>query len=391
MKTVLLDNGASTMKVGFSSSSEPKVIPNAVLRGRKDKRHYIGDQIETCQDFSSLFYRLPFEKGLLVQWGIERDIWDRLFTHVLQVDPKDTRLMITEPCFNLSSLQDSYDQVVFEEYEFQSYLRTPAPQWAIHHPSLDADCSLVVDSGYSFTHFIPFVKKKPVVSAIRRLNVGGKVLTNQLKEVVSFRSYDMMEEAYIMNDVKEQCCYLSKDMYKDLAVTRSKKNTILQEYVLPDFIHSKKGHIRTPGSTLSQEQILVMNNERFMIPEILMHPSDIGIQQAGIAESIKQSVDACDKSLHGLLYANIVLIGGNSLIPGYKERIEQDLRPFVPIDYDIRIVTPDNPITFSWEGGQQLLMSSTKHEQQKMFVQRKEYMEYGSDVCRRKFNKIGGQ
>lgn len=29
-----------------------------------------------------------------------------------------------------------------------------------------------------------------------------------------------------------------------------------------------------------------MNNERFAVPEILFHPSDIGIQEMGIAEAV---------------------------------------------------------------------------------------------------------
>lgn len=56
------------------------------------------------------------------------------------------------------------------------------------------------------------------------------------------------------------------------------------------------GHIRAKGTaaTVADQQLLAMNNERFMIPEILMHPSDIGLEQAGIPEAIVQSVDACD-------------------------------------------------------------------------------------------------
>jgi actin-related protein len=79
------------------------------------------------------------------------------------------------------------------------------------------------------------------------------------------------------------------------------KNTIVQEYVLPDFINDKTGHIRPSTETAAgrnrannAEQILMMNNERFMIPEVLMHPSDIGLDQAGIPEAITQSVLACD-------------------------------------------------------------------------------------------------
>lgn len=78
-----------------------------------------------------------------------------------------------------------------------------------------------------------------------------------------------------------------------------KHSSIVQEYVLPDFTNNTTGHIRPAGTKDSSgggsaEQILLMNNERFMIPEVLMHPSDIGLDQAGIPEAITQSVLACD-------------------------------------------------------------------------------------------------
>ena len=34
-----------------------------------------------------------------------------------------------------------------------------------------------------------------------------------------------------------------------------------------------------------------MNNERFAVPEILFHPSDIGIQEMGIPEAITHAVN----------------------------------------------------------------------------------------------------
>lgn len=71
-----------------------------------------------------------------------------------------------------------------------------------------------------------------------------------------------------------------------------KRNPIVQEYVLPDFSAKSKsltGYIRsgpnavdTPeGVTKStnpeeEEQVLYMGNERFMGPELLFNPSDIG-------------------------------------------------------------------------------------------------------------------
>ena len=133
----------------------------------------------------------------------------------------------------------------------------------------------------------------------------------------------MMEETSIINQVKEECCYVSQDVYGDLNICKKpyQQNTIIQEYVLPDYINTSRGHIRPKQEKSSRqsaaagggarrdqkrqedaEQILTMNNERFMIPEILMHPSDIGIQQAGLSEAITQSVNACEPGIYMHVY-----------------------------------------------------------------------------------------
>lgn len=124
-------------------------------------------------------------------------------------------------------------------------------------------------------------------------------MTNQLKELVSFRQWNMMDETYIMNHVKESCCYVSQNFKGDLEkCTRfashvfsyscshllhkqgradPKSNPIVQEYILPDLSTNRKGHIRQPDDIVAEnDQILVMNNERFTIPEIIFRPDDIG-------------------------------------------------------------------------------------------------------------------
>lgn len=83
-----------------------------------------------------------------------------------------------------------------------------------------------------------------------------------------------------------------------------------------------------------------MNVERFTIPEILFRPSIIGIDQAGIAESIYNSVEKLPErnsisinqkldsnsyrtnlDIRPSLYNNIVLTGGNCLFPNFKQRL----------------------------------------------------------------------
>ena len=66
---IVLDNGAATIKVGIanqrtekSAKDGPRIIPNAVVRSKGDKFTYFGHELDRCKDYSSLHYRLPFEK-----------------------------------------------------------------------------------------------------------------------------------------------------------------------------------------------------------------------------------------------------------------------------------------------------------------------------------------
>lgn len=45
---------------------------------------------------------------------------------------------------------------------------------------------------------------------VKRLNLGGKALTNLLKETVSYRSLDMRDEGLLMEQLKEQLCWVSQ-------------------------------------------------------------------------------------------------------------------------------------------------------------------------------------
>ena len=63
---------------------------------------------------------------MLVNWDAEKLIWDRVFSpEALNVNTQETSLLVTEPYFNLPNIAETYDQMVFEEWEFASYFRCP--------------------------------------------------------------------------------------------------------------------------------------------------------------------------------------------------------------------------------------------------------------------------
>jgi len=389
MKTLIFDNGAYEVKTGFVGTKAVSV-PNCIARSKGDRRVYAGEKLRNCKDYGALGFKRAFDQGYLTSWETEKAIWDTiLFDGEIAVDPAETSLLVTEPVLDLPILQTSYDQIVFEEYGFQSYCRTTAPSLVVWHRDIRgslqlAECVLVVDCGFSFTHVTPVVNGRVIWSAIKRLNIGGKFLTNYLKEVISYRQYNMMEETYLINTVKEKCCFVSQDFSADLERIKFKKGGEVK-YVLPDYTNNKEGYVLQEGKTVQEnQQALVLGNERFAIPELLFTPSDIRLEQGGLAEAVLKSVSAMPEELRSLLLANIVLVGGTCKLPGLLERLRKEVRSIAPMNCLVRITMPTDPISCAWEGGSAL--AGDKNVYATKVVTKKEYMEHGSNICSTRFD-----
>ena len=150
------------------------------------------------------------------------------------------------------------DEVIFETYGFSRALVASSPLMAAFDPlcaappgsaAARARAALVLDCGFSATHAVPVFDGRVVRSGVRRINLGGKALTNYLKEVVSFRSMNMMDEFVLMDRIKELTCYVAADVRFELAAARRPRasNPVALEYVLPDGVDVLRGYVRDSG------------------------------------------------------------------------------------------------------------------------------------------------
>ncbi len=145
-KTFVIDNGAYTMKAGYacdpSSSSEEALshcssIPNAIVKTR-DNRIWTGAQLTSVNDWNEAVFRRPVEKGYIVNWEAQREIWDQTFfeekatarNRPLRIGtPEETTLILTEAPNNLPVLQRNTDEMVMEEWGFGGYARCLGKRW----------------------------------------------------------------------------------------------------------------------------------------------------------------------------------------------------------------------------------------------------------------------
>ena len=66
-----------------------------------------------------------------------------------------------------------------------------------------------------------------------------------------------MDETYVINQCKEDTCFVSTDFNADMATAQKKmsENSIVVDYVLPDFTTIRRGYVRPKGEEGSGEQV----------------------------------------------------------------------------------------------------------------------------------------
>lgn len=206
-----------------------------------------------------------------MDFDTQKTIWERVIKELLEINPHEHALLLTQPYFNPSTVTKYLCELVFDEFGFQSlgianreplafieHLGVSASEYveelkqqpgtnqiveglkhlddilklspaaaAVQLPSV-CHCGLVMDSGFSFSHAVPIIHGSPFIGGVRRVDVGGKYMTNYLKDTISYRQWNIQDAFDEANRIKEQVCYVSRNFSKvwPLAHKLASSNTL---------------------------------------------------------------------------------------------------------------------------------------------------------------------
>ena len=140
----------------------------------------------------------------------------------------------------------------------------------------------------------------------------------------------------------------------------------------------------------SGEIIQVDHRKRFSSSEIIFNPKIIGSADPGIAQMAYDSIDMCDSDLRINLYNNIVLAGGSTMMPGFRDRFEDEILKLAEnsAKTDINVFADLHRKSAAWMGGSMIASFSTFKD---MCITNEEYfntaeLERGPAVLKKSIN-----
>ena len=121
--------------------------------------------------------------------------------------------------------------------------------------------------------------------------------------------------------------------------------------------------------------IQVKHTERLSSTEIIFDPSIVIKENncpPGIAQMAQKSIQSCDSDLMINMYNNIVLTGGSTMMPGFKERFENEIIRIAEstAKTDINVFADLHRKNAAWIGGSMLASFSTFKD---MCITKEEY------------------
>lgn len=387
---VVVDNGAWEIKWGMNSDAAPRSTPNCVVKekaakGQQKKRLLVGDETREAREAGTV-YRRPCERGCVADWSLEKRLWDAAG---LSGRVRGATVLVTVPPRLPWRLGGDLVQVQFEELGAAAVATMAATTSAGWSASGGRGCSLVVEAGYSQAHVQMVIDGKS--GPVGRLDAGGKALTNYLKEMVSYRQWNMMDETWLVNCVKERLAVVPLQLEDELqALARGDARRAVRSYVLPDYVCSRTGWVKEddappdPAPAPGTEQLLRMGPERFALGEALFRPSDLGLPQMGLTEGALRLLHSASPAHAAACAGRVVLAGGCALMPGFAERVLCDLRAGLPDDVPVRLAASlcPTPVEAPWRGAAAF---SRSLDFPHVRVTREEYDEYGPELCRKRY------
>ncbi|ETI21366.1 hypothetical protein G647_07712 [Cladophialophora carrionii CBS 160.54] len=222
---IVIDNGASTVKAGFSFDKVPRFLVPPIMAKFKDRKFnkycaFVGhDAYADATTRGQIRQAFEQHTSIPTNWDILEGVYDYIFLK-LGVNGEGSvgrPLVVTEPVANLGHSRRMMNEMLFECYGAPSV--TYGIDSLFSYRQNKGQSGLVVSSSHTSTHIIPVLNRKPQMQMCARLNWGGSQAQEFLLKLLRLK-YPIFPGKMTIEQMEtyiKQYCYLSTDYATELS------------------------------------------------------------------------------------------------------------------------------------------------------------------------------
>ncbi|XP_069131911.1 actin-like protein 6B [Argopecten irradians] len=411
---LVFDIGSYSVRAGYAGEDSPKAeIPTHVgviedLEAametedkeikQADKKYYIDTTMlkvpRKGMEISSFL-----KDGMIDNWEIFEKVMDYTYSKNIKSEANMHPVMMSEPAWNSRGKRERLTEIMFETYNVPAFFL--CKNAVLSAFANGRSTGLVLDSGATHTTAVPVYDGYVIGQAIVKSPLAGDFISLECKKLMEELEIDVIPPYMIQNKEPVSLMETAKWKKKDIPeVTKSFHNYMVKD-VLQDFAASALQVMDTPYDNSTAETMPTVlyefpngynqdfGAEKFKLPEGLFDPSVIkdlpsGNTMLSAGHVVTTSVGMCDIDIRPSLYSSVIVVGGNSLISGFTDRLNRDLGTKTPPSMRLKIISATGTAErrfSSWIGGS--ILASLGSFQQ-MWISKQEYEEGGRSCVERK-------
>lgn len=250
-------------------------------------------------------------------------IWHYTFynKHYLNyyLDPTEHPVVMTESILNNKANREKMAQVMFETFNVPFYYSNSQEFYSLLSNEIDE--GLVCIMGYDSYQSVAFYYGISIPISLNTVNLSGNIISSYLCEILNDRGYTFAtsKEKEIVNDIRYKLAYVVYDYNSNLQIAKS-SSELDKNYTLPDGYE------------------IILADELFRCTELLFQPNMNKLEYKGIDKTIVNSISKCDPDIQSMLFSNICLSGGSSMLKGLPERLYKEINHLAPKGKEVRVL-----------------------------------------------------
>lgn len=362
---IVIDNGSKYIKAGFGGDDLSCIIYNLIGRLRWSSNEsnegpcFVGDELVSKSPILKCTYAVW--QGEIIDWDGMNQIWSYIFKTKLNALWNEHPVMLTQANSTPEKQKLLACKTMFENFNVPAfYLQNDGVL-----PLYDAGrtTGVSVNLGHSLSNVTAVWENTHNSSC--QIEFGSNDIDSNLFD--SLRKHSFTEgrnleiNQTIASQIFENAWYISENYIRDINKCPEDVST---SYNLPD------------GSSLDLSYFPFKCPEAFFKPDLLNNYSFKGIHNVA-----NDCIQSCISDFQEDLYSNIVLWGGSSMLPGFDERLYEEVKALAPESARVTIRPSQDKMCAVWNGASILSTLSSFADK---WITKEDFKEFGENIVLRK-------